>query len=187
MTRKFLSRSAAVLVAVGALGFAARAHAEGFKDDFLGQLDDVEKKLMSLEAAIPPAKMIWRPDKEVRSVSVVYLHVAFGNYIFLKFMGHEPPADAGFSTEGGKWDKKSTDGAEIKKIMEKSFEHVRATVKAMPDADLDKHVKMFGKFDMSIRAGLIALIGHLNEHLGQSIAYARSNKIVPPWSVKKAN
>jgi len=26
------------------------------------------------------------------------------------------------------------------------------------------------------------LVAHMNEHLGQSIAYARANEIVPPWS-----
>jgi hypothetical protein len=47
---------------------------------------------------------------------------------------------------------------------------------------MDKKIKLFGKFEMTERAALIGLIGHLNEHLGQSIAYARTNKIVPPWS-----
>jgi hypothetical protein len=29
---------------------------------------------------------------------------------------------------------------------------------------------------------LLQLVAHMNEHLGQSIAYARMNGIVPPWS-----
>jgi hypothetical protein len=28
----------------------------------------------------------------------------------------------------------------------------------------------------------ILTVGHLHEHLGQLIAYARSNNVVPPWS-----
>ena len=35
---------------------------------------------------------------------------------------------------------------------------------------------------MSARSVLIVLAGHVNEHLGQEVAYARSNKITPPWS-----
>ena len=31
-------------------------------------------------------------------------------------------------------------------------------------------------------AVLLQLLAHMNEHLGQSIAYARMNGVVPPWS-----
>jgi hypothetical protein len=31
---------------------------------------------------------------------------------------------------------------------------------------------------------LMITLGHLREHLGQSIAYARINGVVPPWSKK---
>jgi uncharacterized damage-inducible protein DinB len=174
---------ALVLVASAlAVGSHARAAAGSFQEDWLGQLGDVEKKLMSLEEATPPNKMSWRPDKGIRSFSEVYLHSAYGNYGFLKALGIEPPADSGFAGDGGKWDKQTTDKEQIKKIMEKSFEHVRASVKALSDADVDKKIKLFGKREMTERATLIMLIGHLNEHMGQLVAYARMNKIVPPWS-----
>ena len=31
-------------------------------------------------------------------------------------------------------------------------------------------------------AVLFQLISHMNEHVGQSVSYARMNGIVPPWS-----
>jgi hypothetical protein len=31
-------------------------------------------------------------------------------------------------------------------------------------------------------AVMLQLVAHMNEHLGQSIAYARANDVVPPWS-----
>ncbi len=34
----------------------------------------------------------------------------------------------------------------------------------------------------TLRGSFIAITGHLGEHLGQSIAYARVNGIVPPWT-----
>ena len=121
--KKNLSRLTAILLAGSAfaVGVHARAAAGSFQEDLLGQLADVEKKLVSLEEAMPDKKMTWRPDKGVRSVSEVYLHVAFGNYAFLKFLGAEPPADVGFAFDIDKWDKKTTDKAEIKKILEQSF------------------------------------------------------------------
>jgi uncharacterized damage-inducible protein DinB len=53
------------------------------------------------------------------------------------------------------------------------------------DADLDRKVEMFGK-ETTVRGVLMVLANHIHEHLGQSIAYARANKVVPPWSAKAA-
>jgi uncharacterized damage-inducible protein DinB len=80
-----------------------------------------------------------------------------------------------------KWDAKTTDKAEIKKVLEKSFEHVRTVMKGVEDADLDRKVTFFGH-EMTERAVFMLLLGHLNEHMGQEVAYARSNGVVPPWS-----
>jgi hypothetical protein len=35
---------------------------------------------------------------------------------------------------------------------------------------------------MTGRGLWILTVTHLHEHLGQSIAYARSNRVAPPWS-----
>ena len=32
------------------------------------------------------------------------------------------------------------------------------------------------------RGVLVTVLSHLHEHLGQSVAYARMNGVVPPWS-----
>ena len=66
-------------------------------------------------------------------------------------------------------------------MLETSFDHVRAAMKEVQDADLDKKVNVFGH-DMTERAVWMALLGHLNEHMGQEVAYARANDVVPPWS-----
>ncbi len=153
-----------------------------FQRDLLGVYSFNEKQVLQLEDAVPQNKFNWRPAPGVRSIAEAYLHIAFGNYGLLKAAtGKEPPADANWEMNPAKWDKKTTDKAEIKKILEKSFAYVHEVLGAFPDADLDKMVSFFGH-EMSARSVLIILAGHLNEHLGQEIAYARSNKIVPPWS-----
>jgi len=160
----------------------AAAPKASFQTDFASQLDATEKKLVSLEEAVPQDKLTWRPAAGVRSISEVYLHVAFGNYGIVKAVtGKEPPADVGFDGNPTKWDAKTTDKAEVKKILEKSFDYVRTSAKGLSDADLDKKVKFFGN-EMTVRQGLLVVLNHEHEHLGQSIAYARMNKIVPPWS-----
>ena len=182
-------RSLALILALAALAplaAADRAQAAApkntFQTDFVSQLDATEKKLVSLEEAVPQDKLTWRPAPGVRSISEVYLHVAFGNYGIVKAVtGKEPPADVGFDGNPTKWDAKTTDKAEVKKILEKSFDYVRTSAKGLSDAELDKKVKFFGN-EMTVRQGLLVVLNHEHEHLGQSIAYARMNKIVPPWS-----
>jgi uncharacterized damage-inducible protein DinB len=182
-------RSTSVLVvAVGlatAVSHAATppAAAKGsFQSDLLAVLGDAEKKVMSLEEAVPQNKFDWRPAPGVRSIAEAYLHIAFGNYGITKAAtGKEPPADAGWEMNRAKWDTQTTDKAAIKKILEKSFAHVHAVVGALPEADLDKKVNFFGH-EMTSRAVLMVLEGHVNEHLGQEVAYARANNVTPPWS-----
>jgi len=40
---------------------------------------------------------------------------------------------------------------------------------------------MFG-WQTALRGSFILITGHFGEHRGQSIAYARVNGIVPPWT-----
>ena len=164
---------------------AAAAPARAFQTDFLGLLDDVQKKILSLEEAIPQDKFKWRPAPGVRSISEAFLHIAYANYGLTKgATGKVPPADIGWDGDRAKWDGKTTDKAQIKQTLEKSFDHVRATMKDVQDADLDKKVSLFGH-EMTERAVFMLVLGHLNEHMGQEVAYARANGVVPPWSMAK--
>jgi uncharacterized damage-inducible protein DinB len=80
--------------------------------------------------------------------------------------------------------KKITDKARILDELRRSFDHLRTAALMASDADLEKSIKMFGS-DTTERAAFVAALNHLHEHLGQSIAYARMNGVVPPWSGKE--
>jgi len=54
----------------------------------------------------------------------------------------------------------------------------------MSDASLEKPVDFFGN-KMSTRSILMVLLSHMHEHLGQSIAYARTVGVVPPWTAAR--
>jgi uncharacterized damage-inducible protein DinB len=60
-----------------------------------------------------------------------------------------------------------------------SNDHVRAVVAGLKDPS--KATRQYGRAvpEWSV---LLQLVAHMNEHLGQSIAYARMNGVVPPWS-----
>jgi uncharacterized damage-inducible protein DinB len=58
---------------------------------------------------------------------------------------------------------------------------VQKTIEGLSDADLNAPVKLFGR-DMTKEGAVRFLLADQHEHLGQSIAYARTNGVVPPWS-----
>jgi hypothetical protein len=62
-----------------------------------------------------------------------------------------------------------------------SFEFMLASMDATSE-ELDRAV-VLGSSDTTVGDVWIRAITHLHEHLGQSIAYARSHEVVPPWSM----
>ena len=172
----------ALFIAMGAMTINAgdaktpAAPKSGFRAETLWQLDEVQKKIEDLANAVPAEKYSWHPDEGVRSISEVYVHIVGSNYFFMTFLGIKPPMKMDPGME-----KSMTDKAEIAKMMKPSFDHVRNTVLKMSDKDLDKATEMFGN-TTTYRNVLITEIAHLHEHLGQSIAYARTNNVVPPWT-----
>ncbi|HSS39953.1 MAG TPA: DinB family protein [Polyangia bacterium] len=177
-----LSLMLAFTLGAGARAQAAAPAKSALQTDLVGQVDYVEKEILELEDAVPQDKYTWRPAPGVRSISEVYLHIAGGNYGLGKMItGKAPPADAKFDGDHKKWDTQTTDKAAIKKILQASFDYVRDAIKSVPDKDLDKKFSFFGH-EITTRSGLIVILNHEHEHLGQSIAYARANKVTPPWS-----
>lgn len=148
----------------------------GFRGDFLRQMDEVQTKMSSLGDAIPADKYAWRPEPGVRSISEVYVHVAMGNFLIPQFVGIQPPA--GITPD---MEKTVTDRAKALQLVQQSFDHVKKGVLAMSDKDLEKPASFYGD-KTTVRDVLFRLANHMHEHLGQLIAYARMNKIVPPWS-----
>jgi uncharacterized damage-inducible protein DinB len=172
-----LLRSLVLLLVLPAVAFAQNgtprnAKANGFRAEFFANLDDVQSKILSLAEATPAEQFAWRPGKDIRSVSEVYMHVAGGNYFLSTFLGGKPPK------RNGDLERDVTKKAEVIAELRRSFEHVRAAAQA---ADLDKRVKMFGR-QTTGDGVLLTVLNHAHEHLGQSIAYARMNGIAPPWS-----
>jgi uncharacterized damage-inducible protein DinB len=158
----------------------APAKLPGFRDMFLSQLKDVETKITGLADTMPQEKYAWRPGPGVRSISEVYMHIAVANYFIPTFMGVKVPQGFNPGIE-----KSVTEKAKVIEAVHASFDHVREIVTALPDADLDKPAKMFGQ-QTTYQGVLFLIANHMHEHLGQSIAYARTNGVVPPWSKKGA-
>lgn len=159
---------------------AAPAAAGGVKGDILVWIEDAETKLVDLAAATPEAKYKWRPSKDARSVADVFMHVVSANYGIPSFAGAKPPEGFDFKTH----EKSLTKKADIEKALKDSFAHAKKALSDTPEADFNKQVEMFGR-KSSVRGVYLLVLAHAHEHLGQSIAYARSNKITPPWTAAR--
>jgi uncharacterized damage-inducible protein DinB len=149
----------------------------GYRAEFLKALEGMEKRYVGLAEAMPADKYTWRPAAGVRSVGEVFLHVAVANFAGPGMIGAAPPA--GFKPQG--YETSTTDKAKIVSALKQSFAHLRRAVLDASDADADKPTQGFTG-PTTYRGALLVIHGHLGEHLGQSIAYARVNGVVPPWT-----
>jgi len=155
-------------------------------EEFVGQVVYMQGKIVDLANAIPQENYTWRPAEGVRSISEVYLHIAFANYICVTVSGGTVPKEIGFEMDFSKanaWETQTTDKTEILEKLNESFAILKERVSVLTQEDLDREVEVFG-MKMSTRNFIISMIGHAHEHLGQSIAYARINGVTPPWSMK---
>jgi uncharacterized damage-inducible protein DinB len=140
-------------------------------------LADLQKKFTSLAEAIPAEKYSWRPETGVRSINELFLHVAAAGFGFPTMMGAAPAP--GFDGKG--FEKSTTDKAKIIDWLNKSFSYSIAAVNGMSNADFAKALPKLGP-DANEGDVIYLMVVHAHEHLGQSIAYARANGVVPPWT-----
>ena len=166
----------AVVLAVAPVAVAAQANLTGERAAMLAQLDDAASKLAQLADAIGQDKYGWRPAAGVRSVSELLMHVTGGNYYVLTFAGVQPTKQLPQNAETA-----VTDKAQVAAALKESFDHARNAIRGVADADLSKPATMFGQ-QTTVRNVYFTVVTHAHEHLGQLIAYARSNGVVPPWS-----
>jgi uncharacterized damage-inducible protein DinB len=134
-------------------------------------------KLIALAEAMPADRFAWKPEKDAMPVGQVYAHIARYNYHYpASAMGVASPSDIKLDTLEAMRDK-----AQLVQLLRRSAEHVRTAVAAMPVEQLETTTTLYGR-RVPQWAVLLQLVAHMNEHLGQSIAYARSNNVIPPWS-----
>jgi uncharacterized damage-inducible protein DinB len=178
-------RHLVLVTAVAGLVGITRTHAQtspatptsGYRFEFLRAIDTTETQYLRLAEAIPAEKYTWRPGEGVRSVSEVFLHVATANYGTPTMLGVTPPAGIRLPA----LERSTTEKAEVIAALRESFAHLRRAVLATADADQDKPTRGW-LGPTTYRGAVLIMNGHLREHLGQAIAYARVNGVVPPWS-----
>lgn len=162
--------------------FALPASAQappGFLTEFNGQFGVSAEKLVALARAMPAESYGWRPAEGVASVAEVFMHIARYNYYYPDdALDLDPPVPR---DEYDAWQGRVDDKAQVVEILDRSMDYVRRIAAEMDEDELDRRTRLYGR-DVGRWAVLLQLVTHMNEHLGQAIAYARINGVVPPWS-----
>ena len=177
--------AAAAVLAIVALSTPAHAQdaisketAAAVKAAFVADLDVMAGKFVGLAEAFPQDKYAWRPMDGVRSVAEVLALAASEGYSFVptSFGGK-----AGASRDEMTALRTATDKAKLVDAVKKAFAHAKAELEAADPASLTGKRNVMGQQRNAVETATM-IGGDLHEHLGQLIAYARMNKIVPPWS-----
>ncbi len=158
---------------------AQAAPALSGREEAVRNFSDAADKIIRLAEVMPAEKYTWRPMDGVRSVSEVFLHVAAGNFSIPRRIGAQLPAGIQISAD---FDKQTTDKAKVIEILKQAVEHARQAMNKLEEADLSKTSPWLGGRQATYREIMFFIASHNHEHLGQSIAYARMNNIVPPWT-----
>jgi uncharacterized damage-inducible protein DinB len=124
-------------------------------------------------ARVMSGKYDWRPGQGVRSVGEVFNLIVVENGLLAGVLTGAPDAGARPAP--------ITDPEQLQEALKASYGNLQKAIAGLPDNDLQTTVKLFGR-DWTKRGAVMHVLQDQHEHLGQSIAYARSNGVVPPWS-----
>ena len=164
--------AAAVLLAVPAAAqMAAPAGPPKLQTALASDAGTLSDKFAGL-AKVMAGKYDWKPGQGVRSAGDVFnLIVAENKMLAALLTGAAPPARGTPITEP----------AQMQEALGSSYAAVKTALAGLSDSDLSTKIKIFG-MDSTKQGAAMMLLSDQHEHLGQSIAYARSNGVVPPWS-----
>ena len=182
-----MRRSLFTLAALSVFGAAATLSAQTptLTSDLVKDITQAEQKLVALANTLSAEQYGWRPGEGVRSVQEVLLHVAADNYLIPALMGVPAPAATKITAtdfeQAMAFEKQKLDQAGTVAALQTSFNHLRTALNGIPEARLGETLNVFGQ-EFTVRQFMILTATHLHEHLGQMIAYARTNGVKPPWT-----
>lgn len=173
-TPKLLLTPALLLLTLTPLQLPAQSPAQAtIQSTLANDTTNLSKKFTGLAQSMS-AKYDWKPGPGVRSVSDVFNLIVMENGMLTRLI-------TGATTPAGPRPAPITDPAKLQEALSSSYAELGKAISSLSDADLQAPVKLFGR-DMTKQSALMMMLFDQHEHLGQSIAYARTNNVVPPWS-----
>jgi len=150
----------------------AQSQPAGLQAAFARDAGTLSDKFTGL-ARVMSAKYDWKPAQGVRSVADVFNLIVKENGLLAGVLSGTPNAGAPSAP--------ITDPEKMQEALKASYIHLEESITGLSDNDLQTMVKLFGR-DWAKQDAVMYILDDQHEHLGQSIAYARSNDVVPPWS-----
>ena len=161
----------AIIASVGVTPSQAQPAAPSTQTALAKEAGTLSDKFTGL-ARVMAGKYDWKPGPGVRSAGDVFNLIVAENGVLARTLTG--------AAAGGR-PAPITDPEKLQEALKTSYANLQQTITGLSDADLKAPVKLFGR-DMTKEDAVRYLFGDQHEHLGQSIAYARSNGVVPPWS-----
>ena len=170
--KKILIQYGICALAVALMVPLAQGQPAGMQAAFGKDAGTLADKFTAL-ARVMSGKYDWKPGQGVRSVGDVFNLIVRENSMLIGVLSGTPNPGAKAAP--------ITDPEKLQEALKASYASLQKLITALSDNDLQASVKLFGR-DMTMQAALTLILDDQHEHLGQSIAYARSNGVVPPWS-----
>jgi uncharacterized damage-inducible protein DinB len=162
----------ALAIALMATLAPAQAPPAGIQAAYVKDLGTLSDKFTGL-ARVMSGKYDWKPGQGVRSVADVFNLIVKENGLLAGVLSGTPNPAAPPAP--------ITDPEKLQEALKASYANLQKAITGLSDNDLQAPVKLFGR-DWTKQDALMHILEDQHEHLGQSIAYARSNGVVPPWS-----
>jgi uncharacterized damage-inducible protein DinB len=169
---KILTKYGALALAVALMVPLAQAQSAGIQTAFGKDAGTLSDKFSGL-AHVMVGKYDWKPGQGVRSVGDVFNLIVMENGLLADALSGTPNKGAEPAP--------ITDPGKMQDALKASYANLQKAITGLSDNDLQTHVKLFGE-DMTKQDAVMLILEDQHEHLGQSIAYARTNGMVPPWS-----
>jgi uncharacterized damage-inducible protein DinB len=172
--KKILTRYAVCALVVVLMAPLAQAQAQpsGMQAAWAKDAGTLSDKFAGL-ARVMSGKYDWKPAQGVRSVADVFNLIVKENGLLAGVLSGTPNTAAPPAP--------INDPEKMQEALKASYLNLQKAIMGLSDNDLQTTVKLFGK-DWTKQDALMHVLEDQHEHLGQSIAYARSNGVVPPWS-----
>ncbi len=170
-------------VALTALPLAAETQAEapeaprdGFRADYLMELERLRARTLALAGEIPAEDLAAAPEAGAHSLAECFAGLTSASRRILAGM-------AGEEAEIGDIES-AIDKPRLVADLTATFDTVRRVVEQTPDEGLEAPIDFLGR-RWTARALLLLLLGQMHEGLGHAAAHAEIAGIEPPWTREK--
>jgi len=169
---KILTQYGVCALAVALMVPLAQAQSVGIQAAFGKDAGTLSDKFTGL-ARVMSVKYDWKLAQGVRSVGEVFNLIVLENGLLAGVLSGSPNAGARPAP--------IADPEKLQEALKSSYVNLQKAITGLSDDDLQATVKLFGR-DWTKRDAVMHVLQDQHEHLGQSIAYARTNGVIPPWS-----